>query len=189
MAKPKTITDAAILVQARRCIIEPGPMVSLAVIAKTVGLTAAGLAKRFGSKDRLLFRALLPPGVPGWSQVLSKSPSADPEAELAALLVDMAAEFTAVGPALAALRMSTVSVDDVFPADRPGPSVVVRRMLSDWLTQAGVRGDVDARADAAVGAAEARGFLVWVGPQMTGSLDDEAWAAALARWVLRSDGG
>lgn len=40
-------------------------------------------------------------------------------------------------------------------------------------------------ADAAVGAAEARGFLSWVGPQLVDDLSTEQWAVRLAKLCLR----
>ncbi len=184
MRATRTITDAQILAHARRCFVDRGPAVSLAVIGKAVGLTPAGLIKRFGSKERLLFAAMLPPQPPGWLGTLSCAPPADVAAALVRVLGQLAREFEAVGPALAVLRMSEVSVGEVFAKGQPGPSLVARRLLARWLAQAGVKGDPAALADAAIGAAEARGFLTWIGPQMVADTSEHDWATALARVVL-----
>jgi len=164
--------------------VEHGPGVTLAVLSRAVGLSPPALLKRFGSKERLLFRALLPRRPPRWAHTLAQPPGPDPKAELARVLVELCEGFEQVGPAFAALRMSAVDVSEVFPRDQPGPSVLVRRQLTDWLERAGATGDVGCRADAAVGAAEARGFLRWVSPQLVDPSTDAAWAEALAALCL-----
>ena len=116
--------------------------------------------------------------------MLAAEPGIEPERVLSEVLLELCESFVEVGPALAALRMSTVQVESVFPIDQPGPSVRVRDQLADWLRRAGVTGDVDALADAAVGAAEARGFLSWVGSQLVNDEPHLAWADRLARTVL-----
>lgn len=184
MGRPRTVSDAEALSATRACVVEQGPGVSLAVIAARVGLSAPALIKRFGSKEQLLFRALLPPEPPPWRRALARPPGDDPHAELADILAELARGFEAVGPALAALRMSGLDVGAVFPIDRPGPPVLVRALLARWLEGAGERGDCEALADAAVGAAEARGFLAWVGPQMIDDRPIERWAADLVAAVL-----
>jgi len=184
MARPRTIADAEILELARSCIVENGPGVSLSTIAKAVGLSAPALVKRFGSKERLLFRALLPTRPPRWTQALATSPGDDAQRVLAGVLEDLCAEFSEVGPALAALRMSSVDTSEVFPSAAPGPPVLARRQLATWLAQAGVPHAVAPLADAAVGAAEARGLLSWVGPQMVDSRSTAQWAADLSAVLL-----
>ncbi|MEU4564545.1 TetR family transcriptional regulator [Actinoplanes sp. NPDC023936] len=55
MARPRTVSDAAILTAAAEAVAQAGPAhVTLAQIGDRAGLTAAALLRRFGSKDRLL---------------------------------------------------------------------------------------------------------------------------------------
>ncbi len=52
--RPATLTDAEILVRATRAVRAHGPRVSLAKIADVVGLSAARLVQRFGSRQQLM---------------------------------------------------------------------------------------------------------------------------------------
>jgi AcrR family transcriptional regulator len=55
VARPRTVSDTAILAAAADAVAAVGPAaVTLAGIGARVGLTAAALVRRFGSKDRLL---------------------------------------------------------------------------------------------------------------------------------------
>jgi AcrR family transcriptional regulator len=184
MARPRSISDVDALALARACIVEHGPGVSLAVLAKAVGLTPPALIRRFGSKERLLFRALLPSTPPRWRDTLLAPPGDEPVGVLTSVLVELCQDFQQVGPALAALRMSPVEVDHVFPPDQAGPAVLVRRAMARWLGEAGCGEPSEILADAVVGAAEARGYLAWIGPQMVDSRSDEDWAHRLATTVL-----
>lgn len=184
IARPRTITDADALDRARACIIEHGPGVSLATLSRAIGLSPPGLVKRFGSKGRLVFQALLPVRPPRWPTLLRGAAAGGPIAVLRDVLVTLCEDFVEVGPALAALRMSDADVRGVFPPDYSSPPVVVRRALEQWLGQQGVRGDLSAKADAAVGASEARGYLLWLGPHFVEEPSDERWAARLARAVM-----
>lgn len=183
MARPRTVSDAEAVARARHCIVEHGPGVTLAVLAKAVGLSPPAIIKRFGAKEHLVCRALLPPEPPRWPERLEANPADDAVEVLTEVLIELCEGFRSVGPAFAALRMSDLEVNEVFPGDEPGPPLVARGLLAAWLCRAGVGAEAVVLADAGVGAAEARGFLQWVGPQMvTGT--DRRWANLLARHLL-----
>jgi len=184
IARPRTITDADALARARACIIEHGPGVSLAALSQAIGLSPPALVKRFGSKARLVFLALLPPRPLRWPGLLQEGSDRAPAQVLGDVLVTLCEDFVDVGPALAALRMSDVEVSEVFPLEECAPSLDVRRAIAMWLRGRGVRGDLAALADAAVGAAEARGLLLWLGPQFADDLPTHDWAARLARALI-----
>jgi len=187
MARPRRVSDVQILEVARRCALEHGPGVSLARIAREVGLSAPAIVQRFGSKDALVFRSLLPDGPPAPTRLLTLPPPADVDvpAVLVELLTELCAEFRQVGPALAAVRMAPVALDGIFPPDAPGPPVRARERLAAWLDA--VHDDLPslALADMLLGAAEARGFFAWVGPQMVSPDDDRAWARDLVAALWR----
>lgn len=108
IARPRTVTDADAL--ARAAIVEHGPGVSLATLASASGLSPPALVKRFGFKDEFVFQALLPSTPPRWWAVLAEPPGADAQTVLADVLLELCTSFQEVGPALAALRMSTIDV-------------------------------------------------------------------------------
>ncbi len=60
MVRPRRFQDEDILDSARQSILNHGPSVSTALIAQQAGVSQATLFKRFGSKDELIMRALLP---------------------------------------------------------------------------------------------------------------------------------
>ncbi len=186
MARPRTVSDRDALDRARPCIVEHGPGVSLAVLSRAIGLSPPALLKRFGSKEQLLFRALLPDRPPVWKTALTGPLT---EATLAVALQRMCAEFRRVGPALAALRMSPMEVARMFPSEALGPAAAARRQMATWLASAGCS-DCAVKADLLVGAAESRGFLTWVGPQMLADPESDAsdtsWSERLAAFALRS---
>ena len=187
MGRPRTISDVDALALARACIVEHGPGVSLSVLSRAIGLSPPSLLKRFESKEQLVFQALLPTEPPQWVHTLAEPPGPEPVEQLAGVLLELCEGFEAVGPALAALRMSPVAVGRVFPPTKPGPAVAARRLMAQWLRAAGVKERVDTLADALVGAAEARGFLTWVGPQMVDDTASMSWARELAALALSAE--
>ena len=74
MARPRTVTDDKILGTARACFLSHGPAISTARIAEAVGLSQAALFKRFGSKQELMLRALMPPSEPAWLDHVRNGP-------------------------------------------------------------------------------------------------------------------
>lgn len=156
---------------------------SLAVIAQALGMSAPGLLKRFGSKEALLSQALLPTGPPAWIARLSAPPGPDPLEDVVAILVEICEDFRQVGPALAALRMSPGGIADTFDPGLPGPPRIARDRLAAWLAHLPVEAPA-VTADLLLGAAEARGFLSWVGPQMVSPQATDAWARQVAQRVL-----
>lgn len=190
MARPRSVTDEEILEAARRCVLDHGPGVSLARISREVGLSSPAILQRFGTKDALVFRALLPRHPPATTRLLALPPPADidVDAVLVDLLAAIAEEFRQVGPALAALRMAPHAVPAVFPPDKAGPSVGARLRLARWLAAVErdselPTADEQRLADVLLGAAEARGFLAWVGPQMVSDASDRDWAVGVVSVV------
>lgn len=79
------------------------------------------------------------------------------------------------------------AVDAVSPPGQLAPPVRARRSLAAWLRAAGGQGDLLAIADLAVGAAEARGHLSWVGPQLVEE-HANSWAVRVTRTILSASG-
>ena len=76
MARPRKHTDEELLAVARAVFIAHGPAVSMSVIAEQVGLSQPALSKRFGSKETLMVRALLPEPIDAWADMLDAGPDA-----------------------------------------------------------------------------------------------------------------
>ncbi len=107
MARPRQVSDETILEIARSCFIEQGPSVSTTVIADRLGISQAALFKRFGTKQELMFAALLPPEKPAWIQAVEQGPD-DRDAllqlqEIAQLISDF---FDTLIPRIATLKAS-----------------------------------------------------------------------------------
>ena len=78
MVRPRKHTDAAILAVARAVFIEHGPAVAMSVIAERIGITQPALSRRFGSKEALMVRALVPEPIDAWVAALDAGPDARP---------------------------------------------------------------------------------------------------------------
>ena len=60
MPRPKTISDDEILSIARRCFQKHGHSISTREIAKEVGISQSVLYQRFGGKEQMFLRAMMP---------------------------------------------------------------------------------------------------------------------------------
>ncbi len=138
MVRPRQFTDEQILESARASLLEHGPAVSTSAIAKAVGMSQAALFKRFGSKEELIIAALMPPRIPEWVGMVTRGPD---ERDIREQLLEIAAAiqgfFETHGPAMAILRASKISEQQVFARfDGPPPPVVSRRAVAEWFRRA-----------------------------------------------------
>lgn len=143
MARPKTVTDQEILAAARRCFIDGGPATSLNTIAQHLGVSAAAISKRMGSKNELLVRCLhLSDWEPPPLQRLREGPRPGPlKPQLVETLDGGFEMLSAQFPTLVALRLSDV---EMFPdPDRPTPPERVRAALAGWIARAAERDGFD----------------------------------------------
>lgn len=95
MARPRTVSDAALLAAAQRAITRRGPIrVTLADVAREAGLAPPTLVQRFGSKRRLLL-AVAQSGVAGVPAgfAAARAANASPLAALLAAAVALTGEL------------------------------------------------------------------------------------------------
>ena len=163
--RPRSFTDEELLATARRIFLEHGPGVSTTRIAKALGVSQAALFKRFGTKNDLMFRALLPPAVPAWVQHVEVGPDDRPLAEqLTEIAHLMIAFFQHYIPCMSTLKAANVDVREAFRRYEVPPPVRARASFIRWLQAAEHRGlirsvDHASMAEAMIGGLQGHVFL------------------------------
>jgi len=124
MSRPRQVSDEQILTAAREAFLELGPAASTAVIAEKLGVSQAALFKRFGSKDKLLVRALVPQQDPPWIAICDLGPDDRPlDVQLIELGLSVAEFFEKFVPCMAVLRAAGVHPEfaEIMGQDKPPP--------------------------------------------------------------------
>lgn len=167
MARPRLITDEQILSTMRACVLERGASVSLDVVAERLRVTSPALLKRFGNRQELMLKALLPPESPAWMAEFDRGPDERPiEQQLAEHFDRLWAFFEDVIPCISALRESGVPHEKLFESKRNQPVHSIRT-ISRWLEKAREAGLVETDAPESVatailGALQTRAFTAHV---------------------------
>lgn len=159
MGRPKEITDAEILVAARRCFLARGAGVSAAEIAGELGVSHTTLFNRFGSKEGLMRAALGPPEKVPWVAALDAGPDERPiRAQLIEHAQVMAAYFQELQGGFAVLHAAGVKPRRPHGKNTgEPPPVQALRALTAWLKRAQkkkllAKCDVDTLASTILGA-------------------------------------
>lgn len=179
MARPRQITDEQILTTMRSCVLERGAGVSLDVVAERLGVTSPALLKRFGSRIKLMLKALQPPAAPAWLADFEQGPDERPlDAQLAEHFNRLWDYFSQVIPCVSALRESGVPHDQIFPGKgkRSAPFHTIQA-IAKWLDQARKAGLIETEATESVATA------------MLGALQTRAFTAHVAKvhYSMRSN--
>jgi len=167
MARPRLITDEQILTTMRACVLERGAQVSLDVVAERLGVTAPALLKRFGNRQELMLKALLPPESPAWMADFDRGPDERPLAvQLSEHFGRIWAFFEEVIPCVSALRESGVPHEKMFEGRKTGPLHSIR-VIARWIDKGRDAGLIDAEAPesaatAILGALQTRAFTAHV---------------------------
>jgi AcrR family transcriptional regulator len=176
MVRPKQVSDQELLQAAREAFVRHGPKTAIAQIADRLGVSAAALFQRVGSKAQLMLLALLP-GVPEALTAFARGPEPDQtiSAQLQKHLSDLMTFFKAVVPSLIVLRAAGLFPPPRHRGRRHNPEqsntptpIALREQLAHWLTTARSQGRVELRdphacAEGMLGAMEARCFNAHVG--------------------------
>ena len=137
MARPRTKSDDEILQAARACFLESGPGVSTQTIADQVGLSQPALFKRFGSKQELLLRALMPPAEPAWLAQVRAGVDARPiQEQLVDIALAASRYFVEMTPAMMMLRASGIEPADLLNRYEVPPPARAMALLTQWFQQA-----------------------------------------------------
>lgn len=172
--RPRSVSDEEILEAARACLLANGPSVAVAVIGARLGISGPAVLKRFGTKERLVTRALVSEPPPDFSHGPEPGPL---RPQIVAILLHIERLLLQAAPRLATLRAGGVKASQWL--DEPHPRKA-RSSLLGWLEKARTthgltHPDLDAAADLLISLVEARGFLAWVEP--TWVEPGEEWAA------------
>ena len=181
MARPRLITDEAILEATRRCLLEEGANVSTTRIAETVGISQATLFQRFGTKEKLLIAAVTPGEL--HHQLFELYVGGPDERSLHIQLCEigraLAALFEDRFPLFEALQSVGITHDQMFAGMDTPPPVKGHRALVAWLDRAQAAGrltgvDTSVFAAAFGGAIHGRSFMDRLSGEamLTHSLED-----------------
>ena len=138
MGRPKEVTDEQIVVAARRCFLDRGAGVSVADIARELGVSHTTLFNRFGSKEALMVAALLPPEKAPWVAALNAGPDDRPiRDQLVEHGKAIAACFEELQAGLAVLQAVGITPGKIFRSRKGDPPPVQTfRSLTAWLRRA-----------------------------------------------------
>lgn len=164
MARPRQISDEQILEATKRRVLEDGPQVSLETVAHDLGVTAPAILKRFGSRQTLWLKALMPKDDAMAAKAVFAGPDDRPLVDqLEDLFTRMANFMGEVIPCIAALRQSGIDPHDWEPTKHQHPIRGLKAMQA-WLEAAKAKGlvtidELETAASAINGAAMSRIFL------------------------------
>ncbi len=141
--RPRQFTDAELFAAAREVILEHGPSVSAKRIAEELGVSAAALFKRVGTKHELIRRALVGVNLPDFVSHLEQGPDDRPVREQ---LLERAQEidtfFTKAMPAIAMLKAGGFCPSEVFSDMEVPPPIRALRAMTSWFETLRTQGRV-----------------------------------------------
>ena len=137
MARPRTISDEALLEVARAVFVRDGAAGTTTEIAARAGVSEATLFKRFSTKTALFIAAMAPPRVDAASIILEAQAVADPKEAVLALGEAVLAYFrTALPVAMPLIGNPLIGVDGLRRHfGRSGAEVLVEAITAYLLGQ------------------------------------------------------
>jgi AcrR family transcriptional regulator len=187
MARPRQFTDEKILEVARCVFLREGAAVSTQRIADELGMSQPALFKRFGNKETLLLRALLPQRIPAFIDSIGDGPDDRPIADQ---LVEIGTRTLALMrdliPRINVLKSAGLDpIHHLHHLDEP-PPLRHRRLTTEWLRKAHEAGRISEHDFAAVaalllGAVHARIFMDMHAPDLSDPRSDEEYVRATVR--------
>lgn len=135
--RPRKYSDDAILEAAREVFLEHGVSASTTLVADAVGLSQAALFKRFGTKEELLRRALLPAEPFAWLTALQAGPGDGPlRDQLVAIAVEASAFFDRMLPCLMTLSAAGLDHRELLSRFDEPPPLRARRVTEAFFAAA-----------------------------------------------------
>ncbi len=166
MGRPQTITDVDIARAARKVFLKLGPNTSTDAVAQELGVSAAAIFKRVGSKHMLLQMAFAPARPPAFLATLATGPSegVSMREQLLSLAEQMTAFLRDVIPTILVMQTAGISPRAMGPSSSQTPRARTIQSTSAWLRRAQDArrlgpGCTDAMAALFVGSIEAPCFV------------------------------
>ena len=165
MARPRKHSDEELLDAAREVFLAHGPAASTTLIADAVGLSQAALFKRFGTKELLMVRALLPPSRIGWVEALEAGPRpGELPDQLVEIAVDATRFFDRMMPCLMTLKAAGLDLAALVRSLPTPPPIRARRAATAWFQAAMDQGrmrpaDAEALAYTFIGSVQSRSAM------------------------------
>ena len=156
MGRRRQVSDQEISEAAREVFLDRGPKAPVAMVAKKLGVSTATLFQRTGSKQQLMLMALQPEVTAITELDRGVQPGIPIRNQLTQVLVELNEYLGTIISGSITLRAARIE------AELPEPSpYTLRRMLTQWLTQAHSAGllkieDGKATADVLIGTLESR---------------------------------
>lgn len=176
---------------ARSSFLEHGASVSTSKIAEILGVSQAALFKRFGTKQQLLFRAMLPAAIPPWAMVASSGPDERPlDGQLLEIAIAVISFFQTMLPCVMVLRNSGVDPEDLIRHFDTPPPVVGHLAIKAWFQRAMDQGRIR-KCDASmlafnfIGAFHGRIMIDHLARGHFGDIDTEAYAKHTVDVMMR----
>lgn len=132
MGRRKLIEDEALLAKVREIVVREGMSVSSHKIAREIGISSAVLFQRFGSKENLLFAAMVPPA-PDVEALLGDS-GQHPSVQLEQLVQGLLAYFREIVPVMLPLAGQPSFDFEAFRGAHPGSplEVLIDELMASW---------------------------------------------------------
>ena len=163
--RPQTVTDQKIIDAARDIFINHGTKASVQLIADRVGLSQPAIFKRFGTKKKLIIRALKPQKKPEWFTYIDKGPTEEPiENQLVFLGEEILQFFNLMHPIIKIIQTSGINKEEFLShKDKPLP-IVAKEKVTGWFDRAAKMklvstNNADITASIFLGAIELESFL------------------------------
>lgn len=187
MARPRQFTDEQILRVACSVFLRDGASVSTQRIADELGVSQPALFKRFGNKETLLLRSLLPDAVPPFLVHIEEGPDPRPIPEQLAEFCSRTLAFLQdLIPRINVLQSAGIHpMEHIHHLGEP-PPLRHRRLITEWLERARAQGRVDeqdfnAVASLLLGALHQRVFLGIHAPGLLDGRSDAEFVRATVR--------
>ena len=136
MARPRQVSDAAILEAAAACFKED-PNVPTSEIARRVGLSQAALFKRFGTKMRLMLAAMGVQDGPPWIELTEAGPDERPIPDQLNQIGHAIDDFFRdLMPRVVVLKAVGASFRELFGDDEVPPPIKGYQAVRDWFSRA-----------------------------------------------------
>jgi AcrR family transcriptional regulator len=187
MARPRRFSDEKILEVARSVFVLEGASVSTQRIADRLGMSQPALFKRFGNKETLLRRALLPQTQPTFLDRIEHGPDerSIPD-QLVEIGIQTLASLQDLIPRINVLRSAGLQPLDLISHLGESPPLRYRRLMVEWFERARTQGrvaelDFGTISDLVVGALQRRVFLGAHAPDFVDDRPDKEFVGGVIR--------